>query len=42
MSDLLGFFGNTMFDVALKKAGGCVVLATSSDPEFPPDNIIDG
>lgn len=31
-----------MFDVALKSAGAQVVLATSSDDKFPPENIIDG
>jgi heat shock protein beta-11 len=31
-----------MFDVALKSAGAQVVLATSSDDRFPPENIIDG
>lgn len=31
-----------MFDVALKSAGAQVVLATSSDGNHPPENIIDG
>lgn len=31
-----------MFDVALKSAGAQVVLATSSDDKYPPENIIDG
>ena len=31
-----------MFDVALKSAGAQVVLATSSDANYPPENIIDG
>lgn len=31
-----------MIDVALKSAGAQVVLATSSDDRFPPENIIDG
>ncbi|XP_048759158.1 intraflagellar transport protein 25 homolog [Ostrea edulis] len=31
-----------MFDVALKSAGAQVVLATSSDGNYPPENIIDG
>ena len=31
-----------MFDVALRSAGASVVIATSSDDKFPPDNIIDG
>jgi hypothetical protein len=32
----------TMFDLALKSAGAQVVLATSSDGNHPPENIIDG
>ncbi|KAK3089811.1 hypothetical protein FSP39_006708 [Pinctada imbricata] len=31
-----------MFDVALKSAGASVVLASSSDEKYPPENIIDG
>ncbi|XP_072172908.1 intraflagellar transport protein 25 homolog isoform X1 [Diadema setosum] len=31
-----------MFDVALAEAGAQVPLATSSDENFPPENIIDG
>ncbi|XP_033736957.1 intraflagellar transport protein 25 homolog [Pecten maximus] len=31
-----------MFDVALRSAGAGVVLATSSDDNYPPENMIDG
>ena len=31
-----------MFDVALGSAGAQVVLASSSDENYPPENIIDG
>ncbi|KAL5017346.1 hypothetical protein ScPMuIL_006935 [Solemya velum] len=31
-----------MFNVAQKSSGAQVVLATSSDDKFPPENIIDG
>ncbi|XP_006002611.1 intraflagellar transport protein 25 homolog [Latimeria chalumnae] len=31
-----------MADVALSSAGSKVVLATSSDEKYPPENIIDG
>lgn len=31
-----------MFDVALSEAGAKVVLATSSDENYPPENMLDG
>ncbi|XP_022087275.1 intraflagellar transport protein 25 homolog [Acanthaster planci] len=31
-----------MFDVALSEAGAKVVLATSSDESYPPENMLDG
>ncbi|KAL3868808.1 hypothetical protein ACJMK2_041567 [Sinanodonta woodiana] len=31
-----------MFDVASKSAGAQIVLATSCDDRYPPENIIDG
>jgi hypothetical protein len=31
-----------MFDVALASEGATVALSTSSDDNFPPENIIDG
>lgn len=31
-----------MFDIGLSSAGTTVSLASSADPNHPPDNIIDG
>jgi len=31
-----------MFNVAQSQAGASIVMATSSDENYPPDNIIDG
>lgn len=31
-----------MFDIGLSSAGTTVSLASSADPSFPPENIIDG
>ncbi len=31
-----------MFDVALSEAGAQVVLTTSSDQNYPPENMLDG
>ncbi|XP_041359177.1 intraflagellar transport protein 25 homolog [Gigantopelta aegis] len=31
-----------MFDVALASAGASVILATSSDDKYPPENMLDG
>ena len=31
-----------MFDVALVSAGASVILATSSDDKYPPENMLDG
>lgn len=31
-----------MIDAALSSSGAQVVLATSSDENYPPENIIDG
>lgn len=31
-----------MFDVALSKAGAHISMATSSDDDYPPENMLDG
>ena len=31
-----------MSDVALSKAGGYISIATSSDDDYPPENMLDG
>ena len=31
-----------MFDVALDNAGAKIILSSSCDEQFPPENIIDG
>jgi len=31
-----------MFDVALSTAGGHISMATSSDDDYPAENILDG
>jgi len=31
-----------MFDVALSSAGAHIAMATSSDDEYPPENMLDG
>ena len=31
-----------MFDLALLSAGACIAEVTSSDVNYPPENIIDG
>jgi len=31
-----------MFDIGLSSAGSSISLASSSDPSYPPDNILDG
>lgn len=31
-----------MFDVALSRAGAHISMATSSDDEYPPENMLDG
>ncbi|XP_050402187.1 intraflagellar transport protein 25 homolog [Patella vulgata] len=31
-----------MFDLALSEAGAQIILATSSDDKYPPENMIDG